>query len=200
LPTGNGVIPNPPIDPANPDRVPFPDNTVDNSALDELREELYDVVGDLGLKLEDLTNQLRLAANALPPPTSTPSPETPAPAPLPTRTTPISPDLYDTPYRPTGASNFHDRVNKVQKACESAKKVEGGEFKGMEDPRSLMVWAQSVKQAPLYQFGDPITRYFFVLHNLSDSVESNVLCAIDLERGGTTEFNCETDFDRHLEL
>ncbi|KAF4656160.1 Casein kinase I isoform delta [Perkinsus olseni] len=86
------------------------------------------------------------------------------------------------------SQRLHDRVNKVQKACETAKKVEGGEYEGMGAPRSLMVWAQSVKQAPLYQFGDPITRYFFVLHNLSTA------------EGSPTVFKCDNDFERHLEL
>ncbi|KAF4648005.1 Casein kinase I isoform delta, partial [Perkinsus olseni] len=32
------------------------------------------------------------------------------------------------------------------------------------------------------------------------TVESNVLCAIDLEQGSPTVFKCDTDFERHLEL
>ncbi|KAF4646685.1 Casein kinase I isoform delta, partial [Perkinsus olseni] len=131
---------------------------------------LYDVVGDLGLKLEGISDQLRLAANALPPPTSTPAPSNPSP-----RLDREESRDHQAPTNDRPSQRFHDRVNKVQKACETAKKVEGGEYEGMGDPRSLMVWAQSVKQAPLYQFGDPITRYFFVLHNLSSTVESNVL-------------------------
>ncbi|KAF4733756.1 Casein kinase I isoform delta, partial [Perkinsus olseni] len=145
-------------------------NAVDACALEELRSELYDVVGDLGLKLEGISDQLHLAANALPPSTSTPAPSNPSPL--------MSRD------RPS--QRLHDRVNKVQKACETAKKVEGGEYEGMGAPRSLMVWAQSVKQAPLYQFA--------VLWR------GTFLCAIDLEQGSPTVFKCENDFERHLEL
>ncbi|EER03600.1 hypothetical protein Pmar_PMAR026277 [Perkinsus marinus ATCC 50983] len=173
---------------------PSSPNGVYAGSLEDLRSELYDVVGDLGLKLEGLSEQLRVASNALPPPTSTPVP--PNPRPVPSHTEGCYPDTI----LERSSQRFHDRVNKVQKACESAKKVEGGEYLGMGDPRSLMVWAQSVKQAPLYQFGDAITRYFFVLHNLSNAVESNVLCAIDLEQGEQAAFNSHVDFERHLDL
>ncbi|KAF4676211.1 Casein kinase I isoform delta [Perkinsus olseni] len=54
-------------------------------------------------------------------------------------------------------------------------RVEGGHFVGNDDPRSFAEFSQLVRQHNMYLYGDAVTRYFFLLHNLSPSVHNSTV-------------------------
>ncbi|KAF4651789.1 Casein kinase I isoform delta [Perkinsus olseni] len=192
-------------------------HVAEDLTVGELREEVYDLFGDLGLKLENLSNQISnvhsSAQHSNPPAPSVPvvAPSRKVPDPLIGDTTETAEVPLDNPRKtssllngPTRApvivdSNFQERVLKIKKANDAASLVDGGKFLGMGDPRGLMIWAQSVRQTSHYRFGCPISRYFYVLRNLSDTVADSTLCAIELQHGGTPLCERESDFESYLQ-
>ncbi|KAF4646852.1 Casein kinase I isoform delta, partial [Perkinsus chesapeaki] len=96
--------------------------------------------------------------------------------------------------------DFQDKMDRCRTTCNDSPPVEGGPFIGSKDPRSFAEFSQLVRQHNMYLYGDAVTRYFFLLRNLSDSVHNSTIFGLQYgDAEDTPLMTSVSDFQNQLD-